>query len=184
MALGVESADVVRLIMFRGRRVVGALLPLWWLPAVALIACSSGAPNESPRSVAETVTSALDEGDVQRFLEVLPPEDKLGEAFDCGRSDSLRAALRRRLDELRAEFEARRKANFKVRLVAFDLAGSTTAELAPGDVFQGCTARHPLTLHSARVSLSRQRAGRIDDTTETWSFLRFEPNGPWYYGKL
>lgn len=121
---------------------------------------------------------------MEHFLEVLPPLDALGAAFDCGRADSLRAALRRRLDEIRAEFEARRKANFRVRLVDFDLPGSTTAELTPGDVFQTCTVRHPLTVHSARVALSRHRSGRIEDTTETWSFLRFEPEGPWYYGKF
>ncbi len=155
-----------------------------WILLSALGACAGEPPTASPRAVTEAVVAALDEGDVARFLEVLPPEEALGEAFDCGRADTLRAALRRRLDEVRAEFEARRQANFRMRLVAFDGEGSATIDLATGDVFQGCTVRKPLTVHRSRVSLSRQRAGRVEDTAETWVFLRFAPRGPWYYGKL
>lgn len=147
-----------------------------------LLACK-GEPTATPRSVAETVVAALDKGDVRRFVAVLPTEDKLGETFDCGRADSLRAALRRRLDDVPAEFEARKKANFRVRLVAFDGEGSESAELAPGDVFHGCTARVAVSMHRSRVTLSRTRGGQNEETQETWTFLQFEPDGPWFYGK-
>lgn len=151
--------------------------------AALLVACASP-PNTSPRSVADAVIKALDQGDVQRFLAVLPTEDQLGEAFDCGHADTLRAALRRRLDDLRAELEARREAHFRTRLLGWDEDGSETVELEPGDVFMGCAARVPLTVHRSRLTLQRTRGGRNDNARETWTFLRFESDGPWYFGKL
>jgi len=154
------------------------------LAAVALLAGCRDDPTATPRSVAENVVGALDRGDVRRFLAVLPPVDRLGEAFDCGHTDGLRAALRRRLDDVPAEFEARRQANFRVRLLTFDDAGSETEELAPGDVFHGCTARINLTVHRSQVRLSRMRGGRVEEVQESWTFLRFEPAGPWFYGKF
>lgn len=154
------------------------------LAALVLMGCNAGAPSGSPRAVAETVVGAFDTGDVARFMSVLPSEDQLGAAFDCGRADTLRAALRRRLDDIQSEFEARRMANFRMRLLAFDLDGSETSALGSGDVYQGCTVRAPVTVHRSRVSLSRKRGGRNDDSTDTWTFLRFEPEGPWYYGKF
>lgn len=154
------------------------------LAALVLTGCHAGAPTDSPRSVAEAVVVAFDTGDVARFMSVLPSEDQLGAAFDCGRADTLRAALRRRLDDIHGEFEARRMANFRMRLVAFDLEGTETSALGIGDVYQGCTVRAPITVHRSRVSLSRKRGGRNDDSTDTWTFVRFEPDGPWYYGKF
>lgn len=154
------------------------------LAALVLTGCGSGAPTGSPRSVAESVVGALDTGDVRRFMAVLPTEDQLGAAFDCGKADTLRAALRRRLDDIHSEFEARRMANFRMRLVSFDRDGSQTTTLTPGDVFRGCVARTPVTLHTSHVSVARKRGGRNDDTDETWPFLRFEPDGPWYFGKF
>lgn len=154
------------------------------LSSLALPGCQAAAPTESPHTVAETVVAAFDQGDVERFLAVLPSEESLGRAFDCGRADTLRAALRRRLDELRSEFDSRKQANFRMRLLAFDEPGSETLELAPGDVFQGCTARTALTVHRARVSIARKRGGRNDDSHETWTFMRFDADGPWYYGKF
>jgi len=150
---------------------------------VLMLGCRGGEPTATPRSVAETVVAALDRGDRQRFVAVLPTEDKLGEFFDCGRVDTLRAGLRRRLDDVPAEFEARKKANFRVRLVAFDGPGSESEELVPGDVFHGCSARASVAVHRSRVTLSRTRGGRLEETQETWTFLQFEPEGPWFYGK-
>lgn len=155
----------------------------WACLAVVLGGCAAP-PNASPRTVADVVVKALDQGDVPGFLAVLPSEDQLGEAFDCGHADTLRAALRRRLDDLRAELEARREAHFRTRISAWDEAGSETVELAPGDVFQGCAARAAVTVHRSRLTLTRTRGGRNDNARETWTFLRFEPDGPWYYGKL
>ncbi len=153
------------------------------MAAVALLSGCRGEPTATPRSVAETVVAALDKGDVARFLAVLPTEDRLGEVFDCGRADTLRAALRRRLDDVPAEFEARKRANFRVRLIAFDGPGSESVELAPGDVFHGCTARVAVAVHRSRVTVSRTRGGRLEETDETWTFLQFDPEGPWSYGK-
>jgi len=155
-----------------------------WVTLVGLTSCHGTAPTDSPRAVADTVVGALDQGDVQRFLSVLPAEAQLGQAFDCGHSDTLRTALRRRLDDLRSELEARRNANFRMRLLAFDEPGSETTELAPGDVFQGCTVRTAVVVHRSRVALSRKRAGRNEDTRELWTFLRFERDGAWFYGKF
>lgn len=156
-----------------------------WLGLCLLLATACrGQPTATPRSVADAVVSALDKGDVRRFMAVLPPTDLLGDAFDCGRADSLRAALQRRLDDVPAEFEARRQANFRMRLVAFDETGSDTAELAEGDVFHGCTARRALTVHRSKLRLTRTRGGLNEEVSEVWTFLRFEPEGPWYYGKL
>lgn len=157
-----------------------------WLGVSVLLALTAcrGQPTATPRSVADAVVSALDKGDARRFAAVLPPTDQLGDAFDCGRADSLRAALQRRLDDVPAEFEARRQANFRMRLVAFDETGSDTTDLAEGDVFHGCTARHALTVHRSKLRLSRTRGGLNEEVAEVWTFLRFEPEGPWYYGKL
>ncbi len=157
-----------------------------WLGLCVLLALAAcrGQPTATPRSVADAVVSALDKGDARRFTAVLPPTDLLSDAFDCGRADTLRAALQRRLDDVPAEFEARRQANFRMRLVAFDEAGSETASLAIGDVFHGCTARRAVTLHRSKLRLSRTRGGRNEEVAEVWTFLRFEPDGPWYYAKF
>jgi len=150
----------------------------------SLAGCQAATPTESPQTVAEAVVGAFDTGDVERFLAVLPSEQQLGDAFDCGRTDTLRAALRRRLDDIRTEFDSRKKANFRMRLLEFDEPGSETLELVPGDIYQSCSARVPLTIHRSRVSISRKRGGRNDDSHDTWAFLRFAPDGPWYFGKF
>lgn len=150
---------------------------------LALLGCR-GQPTVSPRAVADAVVKAMDKGDVPRFMAVLPSLAQLGEAFDCGHGDVLRAALQRRFDDVPAEFEARRQANFRMRLVAFDDASSETAELAVGDPFHGCVAREPVTVNRVKLKLSRTRGGRNEEIVEQWTFLRFEVDGPWYFGKL
>lgn len=162
------------------------VLALGSLLAVALLAanaCGQAADLRSPRAVAERLVAALDEGDATAFVELLPPDPLIAEAFDCGRTDHLRAAFQRRREDAPAEFAARRHAGHRVRLLQFDAPGSTTTPLELGDVFQGCAAKRPLTLHRARVELSLSKAGRMDIDTETWLFLRFTAEGPWYFAK-
>lgn len=160
-----------------------ALGPLLAIAIFAGNACGQAADLRSPRAVAERLVAALDEGDATAFVELLPPDPLIAEAFDCGRTDHLRAAFQRRREDAPAEFAARRHAGHRVRLVQFDAPGSTTTPLELGDVFQGCAARRPLTLHRARVELSLSKAGRMDIDSETWLFLRFTAEGPWYFAK-
>lgn len=156
--------------------------PFIWL--FALVSCSSPAASNTPRAVADQVITALDKGDASAFLAVLPAEAELTHAFDCGRNDTLRNALQRRREDAPAEFAARRQAGHRVRLVQFDKAGSSTVELVPGDVFQGCTVLTPVTVHRSLVELSLSKSGRMDLDQETWTFVRFTADGPWSYVRL
>ena len=151
---------------------------------VLLMSCQSQVDSSSPRAVATLVVSALDKGDAAAFMGVLPTDSQLESTFDCGRTNQLLAALQRRREDAPAEFAARRQAGHRVRLVQFDRPGSATTTLEVGDVFHGCAARVPVTVHRSRIELSLSKAGRIDVDTETWTFLRFTPEGPWYFAKL
>lgn len=153
-----------------------------WL--LALVSCSSPSASNTPRAVADQVVAALDKGDAAAFLAVLPAETELTRTFDCGRNDTLRNALQRRREDAPAEFAARRQAGHRVRLMQFDKAGTTTVELAPGDVFQGCNVLTSVTVHRSRVELSLSKSGRMDLDQETWTFVRFTVDGPWSYVRL
>jgi hypothetical protein len=133
--------------------------------------------------VAATVVRALDRGQPEAFLAVLPPDEALEETFDCGHGDTLRGVFQRKRDEARAELAARRAAGHRVKLHVFDGEGSATDELGVGDLFEGCTVKRPVTVHRARVSVSLSKGGRADRDLETWNFLQFEPEGPWYFAR-
>lgn len=156
--------------------------PFIWL--LALVSCSSPPDTSTPRAVADRVVTSLDRGDAAEFLTVLPAEADLAKTFDCGRNDTLRNSLQRRREDAPAEFAARRQAGHRVRLVQFDKAGSTTVEMVPGDVFQGCTVLTPVTVHRSRVELSLSKSGRMDVDQETWTFVRFSAEGPWSFVRL
>jgi len=149
-----------------------------------LAACQNQVDSSSPRAVATLVVTALDKGDAATFMGVLPSDSQLESTFDCGRTPQGLASLQRRREDAPAEFAARRQAGHRVRLVHFDRPGSTTTTLEVGDVFHGCAARVPVTVHRSRIELSLSKSGRIDVDIETWTFLRFTPEGPWYFAKL
>jgi len=135
--------------------------------AAGAMGCSGGGKPGDTRAVAESFITALDRGDPNRFVAVLPPEDRLGTAFDCGRADTLRATIQRRREDARSDFQAREPADLRV-----------------GDVFHGCTVKASVGVQRAKVTFTLSRGGRADDVQETWTFVRFEPGGPWYYMKL
>lgn len=152
-----------------------------WL-AVAAVACSRGGGPGDTRSVAESFIAALDRGDPNRFVAVLPPEDRLGAAFDCGRADTLRATIQRRREDARSDLEARKAAGLRVKLT--DFQPSEPSELGVGDVFHGCTVKTVVGVQRAKVTFTLSRGGRADDVQESWTFVRFDAGGPWYYMKL
>ncbi|MBL8785172.1 MAG: hypothetical protein JNJ59_09745 [Deltaproteobacteria bacterium] len=150
--------------------------------AAGAMGCSGGGKPGDTRAVAESFITALDRGDPNRFVAVLPPEDRLGTAFDCGRADTLRATIQRRREDARSDLEARKAAGLRVKLT--DFQPSEPSELGVGDVFHGCTVKASVGVQRAKVTFTLSRGGRADDVQETWTFVRFEPGGPWYYMKL
>jgi len=152
-----------------------------WL-AMGEVGCAGGGTPGDTRTVVESVITALDRGDPNRFVSALPPEDRLGATFECGRNDSLRAAIRRRREDARGDLEARKAAGLRVKLADFE--PGEPGELAVGDVFHGCTVKAAVGVQRAKVTFTLSRGGRADDVQENWTFVRFDPGGPWYYMKL
>ncbi len=157
--------------------VIGALL------GGGALGCGAQADPSTPEGVARAVVTALDRGMPEALLAVLPPDEALAASFDCGPTDHLRAAFQRRREDARAELAARRAAGHRVKLLSFDDPGSATSELAVGEDYEGCRVTRPVTIHRARLQLSLSKSGRADKDGETWIFFRFEPDGPWYFGK-
>ncbi len=157
--------------------VTGALL--WGLAQ----GCANGLDQSSPESVARLFVHAVDRGQVEELLAILPPDESLGVTFNCGHANTLRSIFSRKRDEARAELAARKAAGHRMKLHSFDGEGSKTGELVAGDIFEGCTVLRPVTVHRSKVIASLAKGGWADRDTETWTFLRFEPEGPWYFAK-
>jgi hypothetical protein len=169
-----RSREVARRL---GSPLIGALL------SVLTASCANGLDQSSPEGVARLFVHAIDRGRVDEFLAILPPDEKLASSFDCGHADTLKSVFMRKRDEARAELAARKAAGHQMRLHRFDGEGSKTTELSQGDLFEGCTVLRPLTVHRSKVTASLAKGGSADRDTETWTFLRFEPEGPWYFAR-
>lgn len=123
----------------------------------------------------------MDRRDAELGLRLIAPADKLREAFDCGAADALANAAERAREELRISYEELSATGVAVRLGRFDKDGSETLKLAVGDAFRGCTAKAPVEVHRARLSLIYRKGARDDEDTERWDFIRFAADGPWWF---
>lgn len=156
-------------------------LPL--LLPLLLVGCRSDGPA-TPEAVARLVVKAMNQGEAVNYVRTLPTLEEVGQTFDCGRYDLIRGRLMRAREDVYVEFEARRQAGHRLKLKAFDTEGSKTTRLDVGDMFQGCQVLKPVYVHESQVNLELTRSNRVDPTTETWTFLRFEEQGPWNFFRL
>jgi hypothetical protein len=149
-----------------------------------LASCTPSAPEGSPRAIAESVVTAMNEADIGAYLQALPTERIVQDHLDCGAARTVLDALRRTREEAPATIPLWKENGIDARLMRFADGDAELLDLSPGDTVRDCLVTQPFTVMRVPVTLRITRAGRNDTSEEIWPFWRLGDEGRWYYTRF
>ncbi len=143
---------------------------------------SAGGAATTPKAAAELLAKSMSTGDLAAARSLIPPADKLAEAFECP-GDRMAEQTKRDYDKVSEELAEIKEDKVTLAVGEFDKEGSKTLNLKPGDEHEGCKVKAPVTVHISKVTLSITHDGKTKPDGETWSFYQFGGDKNWYFMK-